>query len=249
MRRMRAWPGWLPLALVLAPIPAAGADGVATVLGEEIPRAELAPAEGQIARARKLFDLVWQRVSRHYIAQNGLAATEAELAEAVAYHREFERKDRAQRARKLEELNQRLAADGLRPAERSHLEQFRAVLQRLAQRDAASDRAPPDPARQAALLAPWVEMWKMNRALYEQYGGVVALTRFGPDPQGARAALVAEYERRGWLEFPEASLRQQLFGLIEARPSMVVAPAEVDFTPYWRRPIPPSYFPDEKRDP
>lgn len=32
--------------------------------------------------------------------------------------------------------------------------------------------------------------------------------------------------------------------VLAARPSMVIAPGEVDFTPYWKRPIPPSYFPD-----
>ena len=26
--------------------------------------------------------------------------------------------------------------------------------------------------------------------------------------------------------------------------SIVVPPDQVDFTPYWKRPIPPSYFPD-----
>lgn len=235
----------LALYLALASVPGRGAESVATVLGEEIARAEIASAGDESAQLAWIHNRVWSRVARHYIEQNGLTVTEAELAEAAAYHREFDSKDRAQRMRKLVELNQRLAADDLKAEERARLEEFRAILLRLAQRDAETDRErPPDPGRQAQLLAPRVEMWKLNRVLYEQYGGVVALTRFGPDPQGARAALIADYERRGLLQFSDSGLREGLFARLGERPSMVVPPGQVDFTPYWKRPIPPSYFPD-----
>jgi len=222
------------------------AEDVAHVLGVAIDRSELSAAEGDPAAALgKLYDRVWNAVSRHYIEQNGLAATGAEIAEALAYHREFERKDRAQRARKLEELDRRLAAGELADGERARIEEFRATLARLAQSDLESDRAPPpDPERQAAQHAQWIEIWKMNRALYEQYGGIVALTRFGPFPHGARVALLEDYERRGLLRFSDAQQRERLFALLATRPSMVLAPGQVDFTPFWKRPIPPSYFPD-----
>lgn len=231
--------------LVFAPSPGSGAEGLATVLGQPIDRAELIGTTGEWEQARKFLDLVWTRVSRHYIEQHGLAASAADVSEAVAYHREFDSKDRAQRARKLEELNQRLAANGLGEKDRAHLEEFRAVLRRLAQRDAERDREPPpDAAQEGGLLAPWIEMWKLNRVLYARYGGVVALTRFGPNPQGAHLALIEEYERSGLIRFTDAGLREGLYARLAARPAMVVAPGEVDFTPYWRRPILPSYFPD-----
>lgn len=231
--------------LALVPPHGAGAEELATVLGQGIDRAELDQARDEADRARKFLDLVWARVSRHYIEQNGLTASDAEVSEALAYHREFERKDRIQRARKLEELNQRLAAEGLADKERAHLEEFRAVLRRLAQRDAENDRNPPaGSGQEGKLLAPWIEMWKMNRALYERFGGVVALTRSGPDPRGAHLALIEDYERRGLIRYFDARLRERLHARLAARPSMAIAPGEVDFTPYWKRPIPPSYFPD-----
>jgi hypothetical protein len=241
--------GWLRAGIVAIAVAGsvspAGAQIVATVLGEDIPRSALpAGADGR-ERARRLLELAWPRIARHYIERQGLAATAAELAEIAAYHREFERRDRAQRARKLEELEQRLAAAGLEGEERRRLEAFRAVLVRLARRDAENDALPaPDPAQEAARYAPWVEAWKLDRALYERYGGVVALSPSGSSPHGARAALIAEYERQGLLRLPDARLREEVYALLEAPPSTVVAPHEVDFTPYWRRPIPPSYFPD-----
>jgi hypothetical protein len=222
-----------------------GAETLAVVLSQVITRDELAAIEGEQARDIKLCDLVWRRVARHYIDVQGLAATPAEIAEAVEYHREFAARDRVQRARKLVELNERLAADSLKPDERARLEEFRRVLTRLTQHDAEQDRLPPpDPERQGQLLVPWIEQWKMNKALYEQYGGIVAITRFGPDPHGARAALVADYERRGLVRFPDAAQRERVFAWFNRRPSMVTRLEEVDFTPYWKLPIPPSYFPD-----
>lgn len=243
--------------LALAHPPGLAAEEVASVLGVAIDRSELAVAEGgPPAQAGRLYDLVWPRLVRHYIEQTGLAATEAEVAEAAAYHREFQIKDRAQRARKLADLDQRLAADSLDPGQRAWLKEFRGVLARLAERDAEDDRLPPpDPARVDGWLAPWIEMWKMNRELYRKYGGVVALTPLGQYPHGARLALIEDYERWGWLQFADPELRAALAALLAARPSIVVAPDQVDFTPYWKRPIPPSYFPDEgprqgeKRDP
>lgn len=231
--------------LSLASLPAHGAEGVASVLGQEIFRPELLAAGDEPAQLARFHDLVWMRVARHYIAERGLAATACEIAELKAYDLEFDRRDRAQRARKLVELSERLAADGLAADERERLEEFRAVLTRLALHDAGNDRKPAgETEEQAALYAPWIERWKMNKALYDQYGGIVALTMSGPVPHGAHAALIADYERRGLLRFLDSRLRGQLYFLLAQPPSLVVPGEQADFTPYWKQPIPPSYFPD-----
>ena len=231
-------------ALALVYPPHVGAEEVARVLGVAIDSSEL-PAEGGEAALGRLYDLVWNAVARHYIEQNGLNATQEEIAEVRDYEREFDRRDRAQRTRKLAELDGRLANPDLPAAERASIEAFRATLARLAQGDDEGDREPaPDPEGRAARRAQWVEMWNMNRALYEQYGGVVALTRFGPFPHGARAALLEDYERRGLLHFFDRDLRKRLFASLLADPPVTLDPGQVDFTPYWKRPIPPSYFPD-----
>ena len=238
-----------PFILLLAglslPVAAQGPERVATVTGVGITRDELAAAPDATARETRLLELIWSRVVGHYVAREGLAATPAEVEEIHAYHREFERKDREQRARKLEELDHRLAADSLGAEERTWLLEFQATLQRLALHDLEQDRVPPpDSQHLQASYAPWVEMWKMNRAIYERYGGVVAQTGLGPWPHGARAALIADYERQGLLQFADTGLRERIYAMLEQPPSMVVPPDRADFTPYWKRPIPPSYFPD-----
>jgi hypothetical protein len=223
-------------------VPAAADERVASVLGEDIMRAQLSQEDGRGA-ARRFAALIWPRIARHYIEGKGLAATPAELAELGAYDAAFGKKDRAQRARKLAELEQRLKSDTLDPETRAHTEDFLNTLQRLRQHDAEADALPkPDALKQAVTYAPWIEMWKMNQALHEQYGGVVTLTPFGPDPHGARAALFADYEQLGWLQFYDQVLRAQFFSMLTEKPRMTVDPDAVEFTPYLKRPIPSSYY-------
>jgi hypothetical protein len=230
--------------LAFAPAGGAASEAVARVAGAEITRSELAAEEDETARAASFRDWVWKRVYAHYVLERGLSATAAEISEVRAYDREFERRDRAQRARKLAELTERLAREDLDPGERAWLEEFRSVLIRVAEHDAGSDRAGPDAAGERALLSSWIEFWKGNRALYAEYGGAVEVTTAGPAAHGARVALLADYERRGLVQLFDRRLRDRLFELLSRPPRRVVPPDEIDFTPYWRRPIPPSYFPD-----
>ena len=242
---MKALLGLMMAGFLCAAVAAQEPARVATVLGAAITRGELEALADDRPRARKLLAMIWDHVAPHYIAEKGLGAVPAEIAELASYDREFDKKDRAQRARKLAELDERLGGDGLSPSELARLQDFRATLSRLAQYDAERDQEPPpDQAQQAAFYVSWVEMWKMNKALYDEYGGVVALTRFGPDPHGARAALLADYERQGLLHISDPLLRNEVIAVLETRPSMVIPPDSVDFTPYWKRPIPASYFPD-----
>lgn len=238
-----------PLILLLAGlslgVAAQGPEFAASVTGAVVTWDELAAAPEGTAREARLLELIWPHIAGHYLARQGLAATPAEVEEVLAYHREFERRDRAQRARKLEELDRRLTADSLGQEERTWLQEFQATLQRLESYDLEQDRMPPQGREHLkAFLARWVEMWKLNRALYERYGGVVALRQFGPSPHGARAALIADYEHQGLLQFADTGLREGVYAMLEHPPSVVVPPDRVDFTPYWKRSIPPSYFPD-----
>ncbi len=98
-------------ALALTHPPGLGAEEIARVLGVVVDRSELSAAgDGPAAELGRLYDRVWTSVSRHYIEQSGLNATREEMAEVLGYEREFERRDRAQRVRKLEELTGSLPA-------------------------------------------------------------------------------------------------------------------------------------------
>ena len=186
---------------------------------------------------------VWQRLARHYIVANGLQATSAELAEVSAYDEAFDRSDRAQRARKLAELESRLADDGLSGPDRAQAAHFRDVLTRLAAHETARDSGDPEaredrPPRQAI-----VEYWKLNVSLHRRYGGEVTRMPFGHFAHGARLAYLREAEANGVVRFAEPRSRE-IFHEFMGRSGAAVPQGQEDFTPYWRRPIPPSYFAD-----
>ena len=244
-RILKALLGAATACFLCGPATAQAPDVVATVLDTSITRSDLAAVTDDRTPARKLLALIWDQVAPHYISNHGLKATDAEIAELGAYDRRFETMDRSQRARKLDELDQRLRDEALDADERAYLQDFRATLQRLARYDAERDKEPPaDPGRQSAGYAAWIEMWKMNKAIYQEYGGVVARTQFGPDPHGARAALLRDYEEKGLLSITDAGLRAQAREMLAASPMNAIPPDRVDFTPYWKRPIPPSYLPN-----
>lgn len=230
------------LAMLASPF-AIAQTPVATVLGEPVARESLAADAEQAAR--ELVERVWARLERDYVATRGLAATPAELAALDDYEREFRRRDRVQRDRKLTELEERLVSGELTADERRHTLEFRDILRRLAAFEAEQDAGPPpDAAALALAAAPWIEFWKVRRALFDEFGGVVGLTRFGHYPFGARAALITRYEREGRLSFADRQLRERFHAIINAAPRDVVPALEADFTPYWTLPIPPSYYPD-----
>ena len=243
---MKAFFGLWVMVVACAAAPARADHPVMTVVGEVIAHDGCARSDVGPAELQRLAEALRARIFRHYVAHNGLAATAEEISALAEYNVEFRQRDREQRARKLAELEQRLAAQALSPEARAHLEDFRATLARLAAYEAEQDRTPPpDGKARAENYAPWIEMWKLHGAIYERFGGTVALQSFGHYPQGAWAALIADYEHRGTLRFHDAALRARVLSLFGGPPQITVAPHQVDFTPYWRRPIPSSYFPDD----
>jgi len=220
------------------------ADSVVSFAGEHHTREQFERESSPRARLAGLYDWIWGRVLRDYVLRNGLGASAAEQAELEAYDEEFTRRDRAQRARKLVELDQRLSAENIGPADRAWLAEFRATLRRLAEHDRRQDAEPLPADERTRWHRMLIEFWKTSRLLHQQYGGVVTMTPLGPFPHDARAALLEHYERNGVLVFNDARLRDEFFAPLRAAPGMTVPPHAVDFTPYWRQPIPASYFSD-----
>ncbi|KPK20601.1 MAG: hypothetical protein AMJ67_00005, partial [Betaproteobacteria bacterium SG8_41] len=101
---MKALLGLMMAGFLCAAVAAQEPARVATVLGAAITRGELEALADDRPRARKLLAMIWDHVAPHYIAEKGLGAVPAEIAELASYDREFDKKDRAQRARKLAEL-------------------------------------------------------------------------------------------------------------------------------------------------
>ena len=190
-----------------------------------------------------LLQHVRAKVAATFIARHRLEATDGELKRLKDYSRTFERHDRSHRARKLAELEARLATETLAPNERTWLEDFRAVLLRMAEYEADIDagiekREPVD----EETLRRWIETGKLNAALYARYGGSIGLAPYGPYAHGAMRTLIAQHVERGDIRILDPVVADRFIAVLAAPPRLAHTGGEPDFTPFWDRPIPPSYM-------
>ena len=202
-------------------------------------------AREPVACAQRLLRYVRSKVGDAFVAANGLSATSAELERLAAFNRAFERHDRSQRARKLAEIETRLATGTLAPSERMRLEEFRAILMRLARFEADVDAgvetgAPVD----EKTLRGWIEAAKLNAALYAKYGGSIGIAAHGPYAHGAMRTLILEHIERGDIRILDPIVAARFSTALDVPPRLVHTEGAPDFTPFWERPIPSSYMPD-----
>ena len=231
------------LSLLTAAAAQSEAPAVALVFAAAI-RCSDVQAHDPPSCATGLLNYVRTKVGAAFIARHSLQATSEELERLRDYNRTFERHDRTQRDRKLAELEARLATETLAPRERAWLEGFRAVLLRMARYEADLDAG--IETRESVddgTLKSWIEMAKLNATLYARYGGSIGLAPYGPYAHGAMRTLIAEHVGRGDIRILDPVIAERFVTVLEAPPRLAYTGEEPDFTPFWERPIPPSYMP------
>ncbi len=140
-----------------------------------------------------------REISGDYIEKNNLKATEQEISEFQQYQERFMAQDRIRRQKELADLDKKLQNANLSPKEREQAEKSRATLVRLAAREKKLIEAgsATTGAEWREIAGPWIEAWKINQSIYKKYGGAVGVTKFGPNPVGARRRLLEDYQKQG----------------------------------------------------
>jgi hypothetical protein len=87
------------------------------------------------------------------------------------------------------------------------------------------------------IAGPWIEAWKINQSIYKKYGGAVGMTQFEPNPVGARKRLLEDYQKQGKILIHDHNVRRQCWERMGAPPDLPAKPQEIDFTPYWKKPL------------
>ena len=236
--------------------PSSESPVVATVLGKKITAADVglqcdgnqkplipkntASAGSQPNPLDELGARIERDISADYIEQNNLKATDQEVRELQQFQERFMAQDRIRRQKDLAELDQKLQNPNLSSKEREQAEKSRATLIKLAARD--KKRAEASSATTAAewreIAGPWIEAWKINQSIYKKYGGAVDMTKFGPNPVGARKRLLEDYQKQGKILIHDDNVRREFWERMGAPPDLPAKPEEIDFTPYWKKPLP-----------
>ena len=186
----------------------------ATVLGSEIRTDDAGEMQAAILKA--LFE--------RYEAEHGISVTDAEVDAFVARIDRVKQADLAERRTRLTEIDRRLQSGDIDTSER---ESLGAERDRIAEFLSNMNDEQPLSAEEAAQVAgirrsfarEMILHWKLNRALYEQYGGRIAGQQLGPEPldayrefleeqsaEGAFVILRPEFEREFWRYFTDDSL-------------------------------------------
>lgn len=209
----------------------ADAPLAAEVLGMQVHTSD--PEEMRYVILRELTD--------RYAADNEIEVQQAEIdAYVEAMSRRLE-EDRKQREVRREEAAAKLASrknlpDAERQALGRELEMLNDLLDTGSTKDAAEDKA----AREQVAAA-FIRQWKINRALYKQYGGRIIFQQGGPEPLDAYRQFLEQQEQGGAFRIVDKSFEPVFWRyytndtIHSFYPEGSKEEAEVLETPWWLR--------------
>ena len=132
--------------------------------------------------------VIKQILLRHYVEEQGLKATDKEIAQLLKRKQEVMEKDRQAMEARRSELETALASKTPEGEERKQLEKelesLNAMHQAMTEADSRAGTAESD-AAETRVAGAFVAQWKVNQALYRQYGGRVIYQQGGAEPLDA----------------------------------------------------------------
>lgn len=196
-------------------------------------------AKGEALRAR-----VWTAVFDEYAHRRKIEPTLAEINSQIEGHRRITARLDAERVQQREALMAELKSPNLSEARRKAAQQHLDTLNRLAEFDARRAQELRDPAQQKMqqeserrVAAQWVRQWKLNQALYREFGGRIIFQQAGWEPIDAYRKLLDQAEASRQLVLTDPVWRAAVYRYFEHRFVYAdEAKARYYFEkPYWER--------------
>lgn len=233
---------------------AAQDDGrpVAEIFGQKVYAKDLttpgasAPDAAHAARARgeALRLRVWKAVFEDYARRRNIAPTAAEIDSQIAGHKRMKARSDAERVRQREALIAELGSSNLTARRRAEAQQHLDLINRLAEFEAKRETELRDPAQQKMqeeaerrVAEHWVKQWKLNQALYREFGGRIVFQQAGWEPIDAYRELLEQQEAGGAVVVRDATLRAAVYSYFQHN-FVYADEAKARFyfeKPYWER--------------
>lgn len=146
--------------------------------------------------------VILQKLTDRYATDQGIAVKSEEITAYLARLEQDIEQDRKENEAQREEIERKLKAQDLPTDERKRLAaQLEALNELLAASDGAEDGAVANPEEDKAarerIASSFIRQWKINRALYQQYGGRIVFQQGGPEPLDAYRTFLEEQEKQG----------------------------------------------------
>lgn len=211
-------------------------------------KAKLSPADHrqwyERTREETLRNLVWSAVFADFALKRKIEPTPAEIDSQIRQTSKFLQEDKVRREKQREELTAELRSPGLTEARRKQAQQHLETLNSLRDHDARMEQERKDPAREKMwqdserqVAAMWVKQWKVNQALYREFGGRIIFQQAGWEPIDAYRSLLDRYKANKGFVIREPALQAAVYRYFEH--NFVYADAkQAAFyfeKPYWER--------------
>jgi len=182
------------------------------------------PANVERVMGARLRARVWKAVFDDYARRRQIAPSDAEITSQIEGTRRLKARSDAervqQRAALVEELNSPTLPEQRRQAARQHLD----TLDQLAAFEAKREQELRDPARrqmqqqaERRVAEYWVRQWKLNQALYREFGGRIIFQQAGWEPIDAYRRLLEQYEANKSLVVHDPAWRAAVYRYFEHR--------------------------------
>jgi hypothetical protein len=151
--------------------------------------------------AEELRHVVLTALTDRYARDKGIAVTPRDKSDYLRWLERRKRKDVEENSARRDQLTRRLTAGSLSDTERkallSELESVNQLLGALGDTGAAAAPDPQETEVHEQIAAAVILQWKVNRALYRQYGGRIIFQQGGPEPLDAYREFLREKQARG----------------------------------------------------
>jgi hypothetical protein len=177
------------------------------------PAAKVLDTEIRTDDAEEMRYWILLKLSDQYAAERGIEVRQDEIDAYIQGTERLAERDRLEREARLEAIEGRLGSVHLGDAERKALASERESLNQL-QSDlremSAGDQEEVRQARQAVASA-FVRQWKLNQALYREYGGRIVYQQGGPEPLDAYRKFLEAQREQGAFEILNKNLDERFW--------------------------------------
>jgi hypothetical protein len=173
-------------------VKASAEPAIAVVLGRKIAAAD----------RKRVTELILRPLFEQYARAQKLEPTPEEVDRFVTASENQQKESLKRFRRDHDKLQEELKAPTLSEQERkdkeTQLKQLGNILQALsADKPRTADEEKRERAGERAVAEQFVKAWKVNKSLYEKYGGRVIFQQAGPEPLDAYRKFLLEQEQKG----------------------------------------------------
>lgn len=189
------------------------------IYSEELPHnksedpiiAEVLTVKIRHSEKEKMRGIIFGTLLEQYARAHNIEATQAEIDAFISRSHQQQNQHREHWKRDKSVILKKLESETLSESERNRLVSQLETLNRLLETDPKIERYKKDNPKiiremEENTAKHFIRMWKLNSALFRQYGGRVIFQQAGPEPLDAYREFLKEHEKRGSFRIHDKSL-------------------------------------------